>query len=310
MVVQPCAGMEGAHCCRSTIAEPAEPPRNPTSTPVPINNKMCRTKVLEGYSGLFLFTHQRGCVLHGVKINFSCSEDVGSDPHIKSISSQLLCSQVHLMSCLFADSPVGFMESSWLVSVPSFLLIIHSSRRRQCFPGCVKPRQGACPIWGRGHDTKSHHSVTPVRGQAGDTFHKSSTAQGPDSYPSSHSYCIFIYIVWLYTYCSFILSSSPMHELSSPLQSSQQGMCLASTCHGSWCRWSCLPKIRSQIPLLTQCGVSQETQGENVSTQNLSMAAGLAPGAIIALEGTNEEQFSTAKCRTSLRCQQQLTEGI
>lgn len=47
--------------------------------------------------------------------------------------------------------------------------------------------------------------------------------------------------------------------------------------------------------------------------QNLSMAAGLAPGAIIPLESTNEEQFSTAgritKHRTSLCCQQQLTEG-
>lgn len=146
MVVQPCAGMEGARCCRSTIAEPAEPPRNPTSTPVPINNKNRRTKVLKGYSGLFSLTHQRGYVLSGVKMNFSCSEDVGSDSHIKSISLQLICSQVRLTSCLFADSPVGSMETSWLVSVPSLLLIIHSFRLRQCSTGHVKPRQGACPI--------------------------------------------------------------------------------------------------------------------------------------------------------------------
>lgn len=43
-VVQPHMGMEGAFCCRCSIAEPAEPPRNPPSIPLPISSKICRTK--------------------------------------------------------------------------------------------------------------------------------------------------------------------------------------------------------------------------------------------------------------------------
>lgn len=119
-----------------------------------------------------------------------------------------------------------------------------------------------------------------------------------------HIYCMNIY-------CTFVFSYSPVHELSSPLQPPQQGTCPASTCQ-YW--WSRLPKITRQIPLLTQCGVSQGTRREKVSTQNLSTAAaGLAPAAVIAPESTSEEQFSTArritKLRTSPRCQKHLTEG-
>lgn len=141
----PAQGWRGLVAAEAPPLSPAEPPRNPTSIPIPINSKICRTKVLKGYSRLFSLTCQRGCVLHGVKTKFSYFKDVGSDPRIKSILSQLLCSQVCLMTGPFADSLVGSMETSWLVSVASLLVITHSFTLRQCFTGQVKPGQGSCP---------------------------------------------------------------------------------------------------------------------------------------------------------------------
>lgn len=141
---------------------------------------------------------KRGCVLHGVKMKFGYFKDVGSNPHVKSILSQLLCSQVHLMSCSFADSPVVSMETFWLVSVPSLLFIIHSFRLRQCFTGHVKPRQGACPSQGMGREPKPRHSVTPARGQAGGTLDNGSTAQGPESLTPPHISILYSYILYEY----------------------------------------------------------------------------------------------------------------
>lgn len=122
MVVQPHMGMEGAFCCRRSIAEPAESPRNPTSIPLPINRKICRTKVLEGYSGLFLLIWQSSCVQHGVTLKFSCYKHVRPGPRIKSSLSPLLCSRSRLMPCSLADTLV---ECGDLSAGFSTILVIH-----------------------------------------------------------------------------------------------------------------------------------------------------------------------------------------
>lgn len=122
MMVQPYMGLEGDFCCRCSIAEPAEPPQNPTSIPLPISRKICRTKVLKGYSGLFLLICQSSCVQHDVKLKFRCYKDVKSCPHVKSILSLLLCSQSHLMSCSLADTLV---ECGDLLAGFSTIIVIH-----------------------------------------------------------------------------------------------------------------------------------------------------------------------------------------
>lgn len=52
-MVQPHTGTEGLVAAEALLLSPTELPRNPTSIPVPINSKICGTKVLKGYSGLF-----------------------------------------------------------------------------------------------------------------------------------------------------------------------------------------------------------------------------------------------------------------
>lgn len=141
-VVQPHTGTEGLIAAEAPSLSPAELPRNPTSIPVPINSKICSTKVLTGYSGLFL--SEGLCTTQCTNVQLFQERGIRSSCQVHLVPSVLVPSSFESGS--FADSLMGSTETSQVVLTPSLLFIIHSFiRLRQCFTGHVKPRWGSAP---------------------------------------------------------------------------------------------------------------------------------------------------------------------